>query len=116
MENHRSAAVKKYRSSRSAAFKRAAVGGRDWSATFDFELEADGNFSIREGMYLGTVLFEVDDSGSNYYSGSGYVESVDLTVDIANDEIVGGSVTFEGDGEYTAAGACAVDELLSSSA
>ncbi len=111
----RAAQVATYQSSKAAGWRRAKAGGRQWEATFDFKAEADGNFHVREGMYLTDVEFHLDATENNYYKGSGIVQDVSDTVDVDTGEVIGGSCTIIGDGAYTTFGTAVVSELLSSS-
>ena len=111
----RAAAIAKYQSSESAGWRKAVAGGKNWSATFEALLVADGEFNIEEGMYIPDLELGIDAGSSNHFTGNCYVESIADNVDVDGDAIVGFTATVQGDGPIVGAGACAVSEDLSSS-
>ena len=113
--------VTRYSSSRTPGVMRAKPGTTGWSGSLDYEHSADSvgggdnppNF--QRNMVVGAVEFHVDDSGSNALTGNIVVENHSHIVDVETDAIVGGTITFVGDGVLARTGALVTDEQLSSS-
>lgn len=111
--------VVRYSSSRDPGHMRAVPGTSGWTGSLDYELNATGSTpdlpQLQRGMVIDAVEFHVDDSGSNALTGDLVIENHNIITDIETDAVVGGTITFVGDGALGRTGALLTDEQLSSS-
>lgn len=74
----------------------------EWTLTFDLvslDFTDDGQaalWSAYRSSTLSTFKIELDPSGTHYFSGNGYIESIDITPNV--DDVVRASVTIQSAG------------------
>jgi hypothetical protein len=82
----------------SSGWTDAAAGNKSWTGSFDFYQDATTSQPIRAGDAGAVTLTDGD---ANTYTGNVVVSEVSYSNDIEGAELVGGTVSFVGNGAFT---------------
>ena len=96
------AVMSKWASNNTSGYKNCVAGTKDWSGSFAFKYDSTIAPTVGQGTAIGSaVSLVLTADTSETLTGNAVVESIELSCDIDNGEIVSGVCNFTGNGVLT---------------